>query len=122
MQKRVPEVKDNSKIKLERLQRTNRQLKQQIENHEENVKTIKNNNAKEVEKVHKELDQANNRNNELKNVLTRKETEILELQRKLYTMLSGVSFLQVMKSSNGSSRNMVFFSQLKSLKELRNSQ
>ena len=96
MQKRVPEVKDNSKIKLERLQRTNRQLKQQIENHEENVKTIKNNNAKEVEKVHKELDQANNRNNELKNVLTRKETEILELQRKLYTMLSGVSFLQVM--------------------------
>ncbi|XP_063683665.1 rho-associated protein kinase 2-like isoform X2 [Bolinopsis microptera] len=89
LEQRVPEVKDNSKIKLERLQRTNRQLKQQIENHEENVKTIKNNNAKEVEKVHKELDQANNRNNELKNVLTRKETEILELQRKLYAMLSG---------------------------------
>ena len=92
MQKRNPEVKDNSKIKLERLQRTNRQLKQQIENHEENVKTIKNNNAKEVEKVHKELDQANSRNTELKNVLTIKETEILELQRRLYTMVSGVSF------------------------------
>ncbi|KAL5261605.1 hypothetical protein ACHWQZ_G007336 [Mnemiopsis leidyi] len=89
MQKRNPEVKDNSKIKLERLQRTNRQLKQQIENHEENVKTIKNNNAKEVEKVHKELDQANSRNTELKNVLTIKETEILELQRRLYSMVSG---------------------------------
>ena len=95
MQKRNPEVKDNSKIKLERLQRTNRQLKQQIENHEENVKTIKNNNAKEVEKVHKELDQANSRNTELKNVLTIKETEILELQRRLYSLVSGVSVEEV---------------------------
>jgi len=86
MQKRVPESKDNSKQKLERLTRTNRQLKQQIENHEEQVKTIKNNHAKELEKVHKELDQANNRNTELKNVLTVKETEILQLQRHFNSM------------------------------------
>lgn len=83
MNKRAPETKDNSKIKLDRLARANRQLKQQIENKDELAKTAESKHAKELEKVHKELDQANSRNNELKNVLTIKETEILELQRKL---------------------------------------
>jgi len=86
MQKRGPETKDNSKQKLERLTRTNRQLKQQLENHEEAVKSIKGNHTKELEKAHNQLDQTTKSNTELKNVLTVKETEIIELQRRLKAM------------------------------------
>ena len=95
MQKKIPESRDNSKQKLERLTRTNRQLKQQIENHEEQVKSIKSNHGKEIEKVHKDLDQANTRNNELKHVLTLKETEILDLQRKINSMLMTAAAAEV---------------------------
>ena len=74
---------------MDRLNRTMRQTKQQLEKSEERNVTQATAHAREIEKMQAELEGSESSKNELKNILTSKETEILELLRRIKVLEGG---------------------------------